>query len=374
MTIVQIVRSPSGGIRKHIMDVIRHLVQNNHTVILITDTASGDDAFKKQIQEDWFKDVKVINQPIARNPHVSDFRNLWEIFKYLKPIQPDIIHGHGAKGGIYARLLGGRKRSVYSPHGGSLHANYGAFKNYIYQLTEKLLLPLTGRVLVESRYTFQQFRKLVSEGFQRLSINYNGIDFPDSQPQKPQLTHKVAALGLLRELKGFDLLIRAAAELKIEFPNMRVKISGEGEERSHLQKLIEDLKVSDVVELTGEVESPQSTYEWADIVVVPSRFESFGLVALEAMSQGVPVLVAYTGGLVELVEHGETGRIFTRNSPRDLAEGLRASFEHWSLTREMATKAFETTKKRYNRQQMLEGIDKSYQALGLRTSKRASRR
>ena len=344
------------------MDVIRHLRSQNHTVILITDATTGDDSFKKTSQEDWFKDVKVINRPITRNPHYTDFKNLWELYKYLKPINPDIVHGHGAKGGMYARILG-RRRSVYSPHGGSLHANYGSFKNYLYQLVEKLLLPLTGRVVVESRYTFQQFRKLISEGFQRVSINYNGIDFPEKQPAKPELTYKVAALGLLRELKGFDLLIRASAELKIDYPQLKVKISGEGEERPKLEKLIEDLKVTDIVELTGEVESPKDTYEWADIVVVPSRFESFGLVALEAMSQGVPVLVAYTGGLIELVEHGETGRIFTRNSPRDLAEMLKTAFENWSMTKEMTTNAFSATKHKYSKKQMLEGLDKTYKAL-----------
>lgn len=344
------------------MDVIRHLVSKDHTVILITDTTSGDDSFKKQCQEEWFKDVKVINRPIARNPHHSDVKNLWELHKYLKPINPDVVHGHGAKGGIYARILG-RRKSVYSPHGGSLHANYGSLKNYLYQLTEKILLPLTGRILVESRYTYKQFRKLISEGFQRVSINYNGIDFPENQPEKPKLSYKVAALGLLRELKGFDLLIRAAAEVRLDFPELKVKISGEGEERPHLEKLIEDLKVKDIVELTGEVESPNETYQWADLVVVPSRYESFGLVALEAMSQGVPVLVAYTGGLIELVEHGETGRIFTRNSPRDLAEMMRSAFEKWSFTREMAANAYKTTKKQYGKQQMLEGLDKTYAAL-----------
>ncbi|MCB0407571.1 MAG: glycosyltransferase [Bdellovibrionales bacterium] len=363
MTIVQIVRSPAGGIRKHVMDVIQHFVARGDRVILVADLSSGDETFKKQVNEDWFKDVKVIHLSIHRSPHPSDLKNLWKLFKILKPMKPEIIHGHGAKGGMYARILGGAKKSVYSPHGGSLHANYGALKNYLYQLVEKLLLPFTGRVVVESQYTNKQFKKLISEGFQRVSINYNGIAFPHERPQKKPLKYRVAALGLLRELKGFDLLIRAAEELSVEYPDLKVKISGEGEERESLQQLITKLHLEEVVELTGEVESPLQTYEWADVVVVPSRFESFGLVALEAMAQGVPVIVSYTGGLMELVEHGETGRIFTRDSSSDLAEVLRTTFQHWELTQKYAEKAFEVAKSKYTMEHMLLGLEKTYSLL-----------
>lgn len=343
--------------------MIKHLVDQKHQVILVTDVSGGDESFRELSQKDWFKNVKLISLSIHRSPHFSDFKNIWRLFKELGPLRPHIVHGHGAKGGIYARFLGGR-RSVYSPHGGSLHGNYGKFKNYIYQLIERLLLPLTGIVLVESRYTSLQFRKLISESFPRLEINYNGIAFPEKAPEKPKLRFQVAALGFLRELKGFDLFIRAAAELKSEYPQLRIKITGAGNEYENLHQLILDLDVEDIVQLTGRWDSPQEVYSWADLVVVPSRYESFGLVALEAMAQGVPVVVAYAGGLVELVTHGENGRIFTRGSSSDLAEALRASFEKWDLTQIMAEKAFSVAKSKYSLDHMLSGIDKVYRTLG----------
>lgn len=362
MTIVQIVRAPAGGIRKHVVDLCQYFVSQGHRVVLVTDLSGADHSFKKTVQEDWFKEIKLINLAIPRSPHPRDLINLLQLAQILFRIKPDVVHGHGAKGGIYARLLGGR-RSVYSPHGGSLHGNYGAFQNFVYQSIEKLLLPLTGWVLLESQYTFNKFRSLVSQTFQRVSVNYNGIVFPAAKPIKSDLQYRVAALGLLRELKGFDLLVRAAAELKAEYPKLKIKISGEGEERKALTDLIKGLHVSEIVELAGEVEDPKATYNWTDLVVVPSRFESFGLVALEAMSEGVPVIAAQTGGLVELIRPGETGRLFTVGDSQDLVRALREAFQNWGLMKTMAANAFEIAKSQYTHQHMLLGVQKTYQHL-----------
>ena len=362
MKIVQILRSPSGGIRKHVMDILKHFQTQGHQLVLITDLTSSDKSFKDLSTEPWFEEVKVVSLPIHRLPHHSDFKNIWQLFRLFREIQPDIVHGHGAKGGLYARVLG-RRRSIYSPHGGSLHANYGALANYLYTLMEKILLPMTGRVLVESQYTFRQFQKLVSYGFSRIAVNYNGIDFPANLKKPSEFQFRVAALGLLRELKGFDLLIRAAAELKSEYPKLKVKICGDGPEKPKLAELIEQMQVQDHVELVGESETPDQVYEWANLVVVPSRYESFGLVALEAMAQGIPVVVAYTGGLIELVTHGETGRIFTRDSSADLAEVLRQAFDSWDLSCDMAERGYLDVKSKYRMEQMISGVEKTYNEL-----------
>ncbi len=359
-TIVQIVRTPAGGIRKHVLDICMDRVRRGDRVILVTDLREADELFKAHGELDWFKQMKLILLDIPRNPHPKDILNLVQLKWTLRGFNIDLFHGHGAKGGIYGRLLGGRRKSIYSPHGGSLHGNYGPLKNRIYFLVEKLLLPVTGKVLVESQYTYQQFRSKVSTAFERVAINFNGLNFPDTMPLLTQPRHRIVALGLLRQLKGFDLLVRAAGSLKNDFPDLRVEIYGDGEERASLAALIGKLKLERHVFLMGETESPNTVYGASDLVVVPSRFESFGLVALEAIASGKPVVAASTGGLIELIRPGETGRLFASENVDELVRSVRAAFENWPLTEEMARTAFKYAREKHSLSGMLDGLEKAY--------------
>jgi len=125
----------------------------------------------------------------------------------------------------------------------------------------------------------------------------------------------VVAAGRLEWEKGFTTLLRAVAQVRATHPLLRTVIAGAGSYRGTLQALAADLGLSSAggaaVRLPGRLDPPElaALMAVADVVVVPSRYEPFGLVALEAMAAGTCVVVTGTGGLAETVQDDVTGRV-----------------------------------------------------------------
>ena len=159
-------------------------------------------------------------------------------------------------------------------------------------------------------------------------------------------------VGRIQPLKGPDTLLRAAARMLIEDPELRRRLvvacvggpSGNGRARpSHLVELAAELGISDVVRLTPPVPQHELAdwYRAADVTVVPSHNESFGLVALESQACGTPVIAAAVGGLRTAVRDGVSGLLVDGHDPHDWAQALRRLLDDHELRAAMARNAGE---------------------------------
>ncbi len=140
--------------------------------------------------------------------------------------------------------------------------------------------------------------------------------------------HKVMLyVGRIEPLKGADLLLHTAAALETE-EGVQVLVVGSDADGSgeveRLQRLSEDLELGDTVEFVGRVPQEQLAlyYSAADVCVVPSFYESFGLAALESMACGTPVVASRVGGLSTIVQHGKTGYLKSWRCPEAFAQSL----------------------------------------------------
>jgi len=134
---------------------------------------------------------------------------------------------------------------------------------------------------------------------------------------------RILALGRLDYQKGFDILLRAFAQVRQSRPDWRLVIVGEGSERAQLLALCRDLALQDAVHWVGEVTNPYPYYKWADLVVVPSRYEGFPNVPLEAMSLGRAVICAdFRTGARELTGNGQYGWLVPVGDPQALARKI----------------------------------------------------
>lgn len=149
----------------------------------------------------------------------------------------------------------------------------------------------------------------------------------------------VAFLGKLVPSKGVELLLEAARLYSQSGLAVRTVVCGDGPLRAKLQALAEEAAPG-AVRFIGDrqIEDRVLLLQVADLVVVPSRAEPFGLVALEAMASGTPVVATRAGGIVEIVSH-DVGVLVEPNDPRSLAHAvLRAISEGWKRTRSEAAK------------------------------------
>ena len=144
-------------------------------------------------------------------------------------------------------------------------------------------------------------------------------------------------VGRIQRLKGIDILIRAAAELCDDLGVLRVLIAGgtgdepgrqrseEARELQRLRAMVDELNLQSVVQFVGAVDQPDlpTYFRAADVTVMPSTYESFGLVAVESMACGTPVVASRVGGLVTIVRDGENGALVPWRDPRLFADRIR---------------------------------------------------
>jgi glycosyltransferase involved in cell wall biosynthesis len=131
----------------------------------------------------------------------------------------------------------------------------------------------------------------------------------------------IAFVGRLSREKGADLALRAFSLLRRDSPNLRMIVAGDGQERSSLTALSEELGIADYVTFTGWLSSDEvrATLRSASLLLIPSREESFGLIALEAAHAACPIVATDVGGLPELCIDGQTGLLCPPEDPAALA-------------------------------------------------------
>jgi glycogen(starch) synthase len=171
----------------------------------------------------------------------------------------------------------------------------------------------------------------VPEIVSRSSVIHNGLDLPFLLPS-PLPTHplRLLCLGRLVVRKGFDVALSAFALISRRFPEVRLVIAGDGPARPALEKQAADLRIATLVDFVSWVapEDVPALMNTATLVVMPSRREPFGLVALEAAQMARPIVATRVGGLPEVVAHGQTGLLVENENVAELAEAVTLLLEH----------------------------------------------
>lgn len=167
----------------------------------------------------------------------------------------------------------------------------------------------------------------------------NGVDLslfrpPDAALARPQT---ILFAGRLVSQKGVDVLLRAVRVLLFRFPAARLIIAGDGDDVLYLRRLCRYLGISEEVSFVGW-QSPRSLvnlYQTARVVAVPSHYEPFGLVALEALACATPVVASDTGGLADIIRNGVDGYLFPANDHLRLAHRLAILLSDSSFAAEL---------------------------------------
>jgi len=328
--VLHIVGDPVGGIRKHIHDVLLNL-HSGFEFFYIT-SGCGDKNFDKELPDLIKSGVIHQSLKITKKPSFGDVLNVVKVFMFLRKHKIDIVHGHGAKGGLYARLAGkfAGCRVVYTPHGGVVHNMFGRFESIIYKFIEKSLCIFTDALIFESNYTKNAFENKFSCKSTKKYVNYNGLDVDETtistwitSKKDPKETH-IGVFGIIRKEKGQHLALNAVLELINQGENIYVHFFGDGPMKPEIEDRAKSSKASNNVIFHGETEHVYSKIKGVDFVLIPSLFESFGYVAVEAMLLKVPVISSNVGGLPEIISN-DSGFIFDPLNMPDMISVIRSA-------------------------------------------------
>jgi glycosyltransferase involved in cell wall biosynthesis len=161
------------------------------------------------------------------------------------------------------------------------------------------------------------------EGFDEdeFEIVHYGLDAGPEPPPPPDAP-RLALVGRLIPIKGHEVLLEALARVRDALPGVTLELAGDGPLEPELRATVARLGLGEAVAWLGRVAPPTPVYERAEIVVVPSFGEGFGMVALEAMARGRAVIASDVGGLPEIVAAGETGLIVPPGDVSALAAAI----------------------------------------------------
>jgi glycosyltransferase involved in cell wall biosynthesis len=334
LNIVHIARSPVGGIFRHISDLATTQHEAGHAVGLICDSTSGG-----VLEEERIAALKpalslgVVRVPMARSIGPSDLPTLLSVSRALSPMRPDVVHAHGAKGGVYGRLAafierrkGRQVASFYAPHGGSLHYERGSLSGRLYFSVERALELVTDGLIHVSAYEAETYRQKIGHPHCPAHVIHNGLRPDEFEPVAPADDPvDFLFIGELRELKGVDVFIEALAMLWGEGRTPRALIVGpsvEGDLKRYRDLANEKLKGSRVAFLPPM--PARKAFALAKTVVLPSRAESLPYLVLEVAAAGIPLIATNVGGIPEIFT-GETERLVQPGDPAALAGAMRVA-------------------------------------------------
>lgn len=301
LRILHILRAPVGGLFRHVCDLSLEQTARGHEVGVVADRSTGGENAERTLAR-LGKELKlgVSRIPMSRHAGWSDVAAVRYVVTHARQLKVSVVHGHGAKGGAYARLGAHGALRVYTPHGGSLHFSRTNPVGFAYLSAETFLLRKTDLALFESEYAKNVFAQKIGALPNVAEVVHNGVRAEEFEPvTKEPGAADVLFVGELRKLKGVDVLLEALAVLKARGNSHTACIVGDGPDREAFKAQSIARGLDSEVTFAGAMPA-RTAFAKGGILVVPSRAESLPYIVLEGIAAGLPVIASKVGGVPEI--------------------------------------------------------------------------
>jgi glycosyltransferase involved in cell wall biosynthesis len=290
------------------------------------------------------------------------------VVAYLLRRRPTILHTHLVHADVYGQLAGTMARvpvRVSTKHGFNEFREGRGFA-----FADRAVASLAEVHIAISRGLARYLAD--TEGFAERGfeiVHYGITPGPEWEPYTGP--PRLLCVGRLIPIKGHIVLLRAFAGARKEVPELTLDIAGRGQLEPALKALAKELGVNEAVRFLGHVSPIQDAIERASAVVVPSMGEGFGMVALEAMERGRPVVAAAIGGLGELVREGVTGLLAEPGDEASLRQAIVRLASDPELARQMGAAGRARAEQRFLQERCTDRTELLYEA-SLNGRRRAS--
>lgn len=303
LNILHVFRAPLGGLFRHVLDLVQGQLARGHKVGLVFDNLTGDvrsAATLAALLPQLALGMSAV--PMPRQLSTNDVRAVAHVGRRIRETGAQVIHGHGAKGGAYARLAFAGRHAVraYTPHGGSLLLDHGTLSGKAYLTLERALMQRGDLYLFESAFSAEVFRQKVGTPRGLVRVIPNGVsrgEF-DAVPLADDATD-IVFVGEFRRVKGIDVLVEAIATLHALGSPLTATLVGDGPEMAALRAQVAEAGVGASIRFRAAMPMRQAL-ALGRLMVLPSRAESFPYVVLETAAAGKPMITTAVGGVPEI--------------------------------------------------------------------------
>lgn len=303
-------------------NIAKKLVKEGHEVHVLTMLDEGLPEY--ELDEGFF---------IHRVPYAkllfSRTLSLWfRFFLKIRSINPDIIHVQSIPLSVpafFMRLITNKNYIVWV-QGSDLYAPTVFLKLFSKPLLKEAstVIALTDGMKIEINQKCKRDIVVIPNGIDLDKFRNELTSSLDilNKGSSANRDHTIVFVGTLRPIKGVRYLLEAMSIIRLTNPQTKLMIIGDGEEKEYLQKLTSDLHLNACVSFVGKVPNDEipKYMKNADLFVLPSLSESFGIVNIEAMASGLPIVSTNVGGLPYLIKDGINGFLVNPRDPAAIAE------------------------------------------------------
>lgn len=324
-----------GGAEQHVLSLLKGLDRTHFTPYLacLTHGPFADLTHKNNIPTQTFS----MRYPLDLSP-------LPCLIRWTRQNKINLVHTHGSRANLLGRL-GARWLGIPSlttVHSSLAHDYLSSWSARVALGLERLTLPLTSGIIAVSEYLAEEVNL---RGGQNLETIYNGqspISFEDPPSSRQQFRKQwgipadalvLGTIGRLHPTKGQTYLIKAASRLRLKFPNLHLLLIGDGPLRQDLELELHRNTIPHTI--TGYLPQAYEALPAMDVFILPSISEGMGLVLLEAMQAGVPIVASAVGGIPEVIRAGKDGLLVPSGDVTGFTEACDSIIEDPNLAKSL---------------------------------------
>lgn len=349
-----------GGTECLVTDICNEMsIRGNEVHLYIV-----NDLISEELIETLNKDVKVFFQkrPIGKGKKLA---TLWMIARYVKRNRIQTIHCNSLNSPellLFSSILNHKTKIIYTVHGIGQYKTLGKTRVTIRNKMCDSIIGISDAVVND----------IIDAGADKNKVIriYNGVN-----PQKYSIAKKkdydsnkivIGSIGrIMPSIKGQDVLLYAVPLLKKSYPEIKVMFAGgvaddQKQEYKKLLNYVDKMDLSDNVDFIGTINNVPELLNHIDICVVPSKYEGFGLVLIEAMAMGVPCVVSDVGGLKEIVNNEKIGMIFPSGDYEALARCIKTVVDNYAKYKEQSWERKEEILLKYSIQKLCDNLQNIY--------------
>ncbi|MCF8078451.1 MAG: glycosyltransferase family 4 protein [Desulfobacterales bacterium] len=314
--------------------------------------------------------VRRINPP-------ADLKAFWTLYRLIKKEKAAIVHTHSSKAGLlgrWAAWLAGAPHIVHTPHGHVFYGHFGSAASWLFLMLERITDRITDQTIALTEAERDDYIRFRVSKPEKLVVIHSGVEIerfktpagaPDALRRSLRISKNAAVVGFvgwLLPIKDPLTLLSAMEQVWEKVENAVVVFVGKGELAPVLKKRAEALGAEKKVILTGWRPDIPALMHMFDMFVLPSRNEGMGRVLVEAMAAGKPVIGSRTGGITDLIKHGENGYLFEPGNAAELAKFIIEIAQKPFLRKQMGEKG-RVIAKNYSIERMIQMLDELYTAV-----------
>jgi glycosyltransferase involved in cell wall biosynthesis len=333
-----IARLNVGGPAIHVALLTEKLGQPHYESTLVCGTIDpGEGDMQYYAEQHGVQPIIIPELGRSLNP-VRDLVTLWKVYQLIRELKPDVVHTHTAKAGFVGRIaarLAGVPVIVHTFHGHFFQGYFNWLTTRFFIFLERMTARMSDTVITLT----EGLRRELADVYRiarksRITVLPLGLDLEvfAQTPRKsgafrqawniPADVPLIGIVGRLAVVKNHALFLEAAARVRAQLPQARFAIIGDGETRPQVEAQVDALGLRDVVTITGWQRDLAPIYGDLDLLVISSIAEGTPVTVIEALAAGCPVVATKVGGLPDLLDHGQLGKLVPSQDADALAQAI----------------------------------------------------